>query len=381
MSQLMDRKREHETACEQAIRDNALGLAAYHAAKAADYAFALARQTEGAIAERHVADGEAWLEHAELLKSRADRMPAAPTGRTGGSGGSTPRQGETDENAAGDEEWQVTEKSGVTFEMIAGMQVAKEAIRDMVINPLKAPEKAKILGLKAGGGVLLYGPPGTGKTMLGKAVATELDCPFFYADGASIRSKWHGESEQRLSRLIHAAQARPMAVLFLDELDGLLPRRSSGGSVVDARIVTQFLADIGGFRKSDNILLILAATNKPWEIDEAVFRTGRFDEKIYIGPPDPDARAKILGLHLDGVPTAPDIDRAAWVARLDGFSGSDIVAIVIDAKRACHSRSVREDSDPQLRAADLEQALTTIPSSITPALLKQYEQFRKARFG
>jgi transitional endoplasmic reticulum ATPase len=250
---------------------------------------------------------------------------------------------------------------------------------EMVVFPLKSPEKARALGLRPGGGVLLYGPPGNGKTTLGKAVAHELDAAFFYASGAQIRSKWHGESEQRLRRLIQAAKAQPIAVLFLDDVDGLLPKRS-GYSVVDNRIVVQFLAEIGGFEESQNTLLLLGATNKPWEIDEAVFRTGRFDEKIYIGLPDEPARLGMLHMHLDRLPLQAGFPFDAWTNRLDGYTGSDVVGLVNCAKRTALSRSIRENAAPLMVEKDLEDAFKTIPSSVTETMLKQYEAFQKARF-
>ena len=261
------------------------------------------------------------------------------------------------------------------------MEEAKAAIREMVVLPMQAPEKAAALGIKAGGGVLLYGPPGNGKTLFGKAIAHEISAPFFYASGAQIRSKWHGESEQKLSRLLHEAQSRPVAVLFLDEIDGLLPRRTESSSAVDNRLVTQFLSDVGGFKDSPNSLLVLGATNKPWEIDEAVFRTGRFDEKIHIGVPDAAARLGMLRRSFKTAPLAPDVDLAAFADRLADYSGSDVVGLARKAAQIAFRRSIDEDSDPLVRASDLEQALRAIPTSITPALLAQYDAFDKQRFG
>lgn len=378
MSFLFDKKIEHESLCEAAIKAGRTAEAVFHAAKSADFAFALAKQSSGLVAERYMANAENWLEISERLQKHP-LSSASPRLREPAS-----RPGSGDEPAATtvtDSEFEITEKPSVCFSDIAGMADAKAAIFDMVVHPMREPEKARMLKLKPGGGVLLYGPPGTGKTMLGKAIAHEIEAPFFYASGAQIRSKWHGESEQRLSKLIQSACARPVAVLFLDEVDGLLPRRASGSSVVDNRIVTQFLADIGGFRESANILLLLGATNKPWEIDEAVFRTGRFDEKIYIGLPDEAARLGLLKIHLGDLPLQADFDFAAWTARLDGYTGSDIVGIVHDAKRSALRRSIQESGDPVIAADDLEQALVTIPSSVTDRMLKQYEQFRQQRFG
>ena len=372
MSFLLDKKQEHESKCEGAIRAADSRHAIFHAAKAAEFAYALAEETTGSIAKRYIEDAEGWLEIAERLRSQKLEVRSQKS--------ESNRQPTADNDQVSADDWLVSEKPNVTFDMIAGMEEAKQAIRQMVILPLKAPEKAQKLGLKAGGGVLLYGPPGNGKTTLGKAVAHELDASFYYASGAQIRSKWHGESEQRLRKLIQAAKSQPVSVLFLDDVDGLLPKRS-GQSVVDNRIVVQFLSEIGGFEESGNVLLILGATNKPWEIDEAVFRTGRFDEKIYIGLPDATARLGILHRHLDPLPLQPDFVFEAWVKRLDGYTGSDIVGIINAAKRSSLNRSVRDNTDPSLVDSDIKAAFKNIPSSITDKLLKDYERFRQMRFA
>ena len=151
--------------------------------------------------------------------------------------------------------------------------------------------------------------------------------------------------------------------------------------MVDNRIVTQFLADVGGFRESENTLLILGATNKPWAIDEAVFRTGRFDEKLYIGLPDADARLGMLNRAFDGVACEAAVDCAAWAERLDGYTGSDIPGIARKARLAAFRRSVETGGDPVVLATDLEDAVKVIPSSVTPAMVRQYENFNQQRFG
>lgn len=390
MNTMLERKRQYEADCEAAVKAGRKKEAIICAARAAELAFKLAERTDGAIAQRYVEDAEGWLEIGEKLKAKGLK--------TGGSGQRTEAGGQKSEedkkiqvssfksqvspedDSSEGSEWLIGEKPNMTFDKICGMVDAKEAIMQMVVYPLKQPEKSQALGLNPGGGVLLYGPPGNGKTLLGKAIAGELDCPFFYASGAQIRSKWHGESEQRLSKLLKSAQACEVAVLFLDEVEGLLPKRG-GNSQVDNRIVTQFLADVGGFAENSNTLLILGATNKPWDIDEAVFRTGRFDEKIYISPPDHPARHGILQMEIKGVNMEAGFDAAHWAERLDGYSGSDIVGIMKSAKRISLGRAIREDADAVLKVEDVEAALKKIPSSITSRMLKEYERFREQRFA
>ena len=380
MKSMVEIKAGHENACAGFVKARDYAHAAAEAARAAECGYALAGRTSGAVAEAHTRDAEGWVELAEELKGRSSGVPKFGSSKV--KDRSEIRDQRSEGGAAEDDEWLVAEKPDVTFDDIQGMAEAKQAIQEMVVYPMQNPEKARALGINAGGGVLVYGPPGTGKTMLGKAVAGMLACPFYYASGADLRSKWYGESEQRLSRLIRAAQAQPMAVLFLDEIEALLPRRrDDGSSGADNRMVTQFLADVGGFRDSKNVLLILGATNKPWEIDEAVFRTGRFDEKIYIGPPDAEARLGIFGKHLGAAACDASVDGAALAAALEGFSGSDVAAVVHTAKRLALERAVRENAEAMLTGADFVAARTRVPCSITAAMLEQFGQFKRQRFG
>ena len=397
MSFHSEKKSEHEAACEAAIKSGDTASAIFHAAKAAEFCYALARETPGPVSAGYVSTAEGWLEIAERLRRSPlpKRRDADAAGRPASGGGAVagPAQnppsgrggahgaGGSPADAAPASEFQVSADTGVSFDDIDGMADAKAAIRDMVVNPMLQPEKAKALNIRPGGGVLLYGPPGNGKTMFGKAIAHEIQAPFFFASGAQLRSKWHGESEQRLSALIHAAQAEPVAVLFLDEIDGILPRRTDSSSAVDNRLVTQFLADVGGFKDSPNTLLILGATNKPWEIDEAVFRTGRFDEKLYIGPPDAEARLGMLRRAFKGVALEDALSLDAWAAKLEMYSGSDVVGLARKACQVAFRRSIDENAEPLVRDADVEAARRVIPSSITPAMLRQFDDFNRRRFA
>ena len=323
------------------------------------------------MSEAYAKEAVSWRELAKKLEGRRNGI--------GGAGGARPASDGGGEAGDGGE-WLVAEKPSITFDDIAGMEDAKRIIDEMVLYPMKSPEKARALGLNPGGGVLLFGPPGTGKTMLGKAIAGALDAPFYYASGADLRSKWYGESEQRLSQLLNAAKAQPVAVVFLDEIESLLPKRTEGSHAADNRVVTQFLADLGGFKDSENLLLVLGATNKPWDIDEAVFRTGRFDEKVYIGPPDCAAREKILELNLKGAQVADGVNVHAIAVAMEGASGSDVSAVVSAAKRAALGRAIKEAAEPMLTAADFDEARRRIPLSITDAILAPYRKFMEERF-
>lgn len=368
MQSMTEKKKELEAACANAVKAKDFAAAAKAATEVADCAEILASRTEGVVREAYGKEMVSWRELAKKLEARKGRGGATGCGAPGG-------------RALPDgDEWLVGEKPNVTFNDIAGMEDAKRIIDEMVLYPMKSPEKARALGLNPGGGVLLFGPPGTGKTMLGKAIAGALDAPFYYASGADLRSKWYGESEQRLSQLLNAAKSQPVAVVFLDEIESLLPKRTEESHAADNRVVTQFLSDMGGFKDSKNLLLVLGATNKPWSIDEAVFRTGRFDEKVYIGPPDLPARVKILELNLKDAKVAEGLDLQAIAAGMENASGSDMAAVVSAAKRSALGRAIREDAEPIITAEDFDEARRRIPLSITEEILAPYKKFMEERF-
>lgn len=365
MAFLNDQLREYGTRCAKARQAGDLAAAVIYAAKAAQTALDLAEQCSGQVAQSYLEEAEAWLDNAEAMYAKpARKAPARKAVEVGD---------ETDST------WMPMPDPGVRFADIAGMEDAKQAIHDMIIAPLASIENARALGVKAGGGVLFFGPPGNGKTMIARAIAGELEAPFYYATGAEIRSKWHGESEQRLRSLLHTARANPVAVLFLDEIEAIFPKRGRN-SAVDNRIVTQFLAEVGGFEQSENVLLMLGATNQPWDIDDAVFRTGRFDRKIYVGAPDMPARREILSRQFREIPGSETINLELWAEKLAGFTGSDIVGLVDAAKRCALRRCLDTGAAPLITENDLTEVIPSITPSAPPALLKQYEDFLNTRF-
>ena len=208
MQSMTDKKRDFETVCAAAVKARNFTEAAKAAADVADCAEILASRTTGIVSEAYAKEVRSWRDLAKKLEAR--KNGTHPGERSSSGGG----------------EWLVAERPDITFDDIAGMEDAKRIINEMVLYPMQSPEKARALGLNPGGGVLLFGPPGTGKTMLGKAIAGALDAPFYCASGADLRSKWYGESEQRLSQLLTAAKSQKVAVVFLDEIESLLPKRS-----------------------------------------------------------------------------------------------------------------------------------------------------------
>src|SRR5881296_394585 len=242
----------------------------------------------------------------DTAKKENRRQPALSRRTRGGGAG---EQSSESEGGPSADQWVVKEKPKLRFDDVAGLDDVKEDIRLKMIYPFQHPELAEKFGIRAGGGVLLYGPPGTGKTMLAKATAGEIDATFFRISPADVLSKWVGEAEQNIKKLFDAAAAEPRAIIFIDEIEALVPARRDEGSSVMQRVVPQILQGMEGFdKKGGSPILFMGATNVPWQLDPAVLRPGRFDEKVYIPLPDPTARRKMLEIYLSKRPLAADID-------------------------------------------------------------------------
>ena len=217
------------------------------------------------------------------------------------------------------------------FIHIAGMEDLKKSIRLQIIEPFINPGLFAKFRKKAGGGILLYGPPGCGKTMLARAVANECNASFLSIGISEILTAWLGESERNLAAMFEKARAQKPCVMFFDELDALAFSRSKASSDTSRKIVNEFLSQLDGFEKANDQVLILAATNMPWDVDPAMKRPGRFARQVFVPPPDATARARIVELALESVPHGP-VD-AAEIARVtDQYSGADVDALVERAK-------------------------------------------------
>ena len=189
----------------------------------------------------------------------------------------------------------------ITYEDIGGLHDAIQKIREMVELPLRHPELFTRLGIEPPKGVLLYGPPGTGKTLLAKAVANESGASFFSINGPEIMSKWYGQSEENLRKVFEEAEKNAPAVIFIDEIDAIAPKREEVSGEVERRVVSQILTLMDGL-KSRGKVIVIAATNRPNALDPALRRPGRFDREIEIGVPDQKGRKEILQIHTRNMP-------------------------------------------------------------------------------
>ena len=249
----------------------------------------------------------------------------------------------------------------VSFDDVVGLDAVKEQIRDMVIYPRQYRELYERFRKKEGGGILLYGPPGNGKTMIAKAIAHETGSAFFPIKFSDLGSKWFGETEGRIKSLFEEARRAQSAVIFFDEIDAIATKRTES-SAMD-RVVAELLTQIDGINRSEGNLTILAATNKPENLDPAILRPGRFDEKIYIPLPDEKARAAMLEKRLCGVPSTVT-DFAQLAALCDGFSGAELAHVCERAKQRV-IRSIIEGAPNEscITPLDIREAIAHVRAS------------------
>jgi transitional endoplasmic reticulum ATPase len=225
----------------------------------------------------------------------------------------------------------LVEVPSVTWEDIGGLDNVKQELRDLIELPLKNPESFERIGIEVPKGILFYGPPGTGKTLLAKAVANESDANFIAVKGPELLSKWVGESERNIRKIFKKAREVAPCIIFLDEIDSLIPRRGYySDSGVSEKVVSQILTEMDGVEKLKNVVVI-GATNRLDLVDPAFLRPGRFEKLIEIPLPDEKARAKIFQIHTKKMPLAKDFDLKYLVENTEGFSGAEIAGICREA--------------------------------------------------
>ena len=241
----------------------------------------------------------------------------------------------------------------VSYEDIGGLEREVARVREIVELPLKHSRIFERLGILAPKGVLLYGPPGTGKTLLARAVAAESRVHFIHLNGPEIMRKFYGESEARLREVFEEAARCAPAILFIDEIDAVAPKRADVAGEVEKRVVAQLLSLMDGFVSRGQVIVI-GATNIPEVLDPALRRPGRFDREIEIGVPNTQARLQILKIHSRAMPLGPDVDLQEIAEHSHGFVGADLEALcqevgMITLRRFLSAREQRAGTSTRTR--------------------------------
>ncbi|MCW3834872.1 CDC48 family AAA ATPase [Sphingomonas canadensis] len=265
----------------------------------------------------------------------------------------------------------MVQKPTVRWEDVGGLDYAQMRLREGVELPMKEPQAFRRMGIRPAKGFLLYGPPGTGKTLLAKAVAREAEANFIATKSSDLLSKWYGESEQQIARLFARARQVAPCVIFIDELDSLVPARGGGLGEPQAteRVVNTILAEMDGLEEMQSVVVI-GATNRPNLIDPALLRPGRFDELVYVGVPDAEGRLRILRIQTAKMPLDADVDLRGIAERAERYTGADLEDVV----RRAGLIALRESRDATtVTMAHFEAALAESRATVTPEMETEYQ--------
>ncbi|KAH7884041.1 AAA-domain-containing protein [Phlebopus sp. FC_14] len=285
--------------------------------------------------EEYLSRAEMLKKHIQVQEEQKSRRAVNANGIVSGVGGKGKEGGDEDQDPeikklrAGLSSAILSEKPNVQWDDVAGLEGAKASLQEAVILPRKYPSlfTGKRTPWK---GILLYGPPGTGKSYLAKAVATEAKSTFFSVSSSDLVSKWQGDSERLVRNLFEMARENKPSIIFIDEVDSLVGTRNESESEGSRRIKTEFLVQMNGVGHDDTGVLILGATNIPWQLDLAIKR--RFEKRIYIPLPGLEARKRMFEIHVGSTPCQLEPkDYRTLAERTEGYSGSDISIVVRDA--------------------------------------------------
>ncbi len=271
----------------------------------------------------------------------------------------------------------------ITYEDIGGLTDEVKKVREMIELPLKHPEIFARLGIEPPKGVLMHGPPGTGKTLLARAVANETDAHFITINGPEIYNALYGGSEKKIREIFEEAEKNAPAIIFIDEIDAIAPKREDVHGEVEKRVVSQLLTLMDGLNTRGKVIVI-AATNRPNSIDEALRRPGRFDRELEVGVPDKQGRLQIIKIHTRGMPLDKDVNLEELASRTHGFVGADINALAKEAamsvlRKNIHNFNLDKDEevskdileDLKVSKEDFENALKVVrPSAMREVLVE-----------
>jgi len=261
----------------------------------------------------------------------------------------------------------------IGWDDIGGLDDARQRLQEGIELPLKNPQAFRRLGIRAAKGFLLYGPPGTGKTLLAKAVAKEADANFIATKSSDLLSKWYGESEQQIAKLFARARQVAPCVIFIDEIDSLVPARGRGMGEpqVTERVVNTILAEMDGLEELQSVVVV-GATNRPNLVDPALLRPGRFDELVYVAVPGEKGRRHILSIHTARMPLADDVDLDRIAAQTERYTGADLEDLV--RRAGLFALRAKGGDVEQVAMTHFEQALEASRASVSAEVEREYEQ-------
>lgn len=259
----------------------------------------------------------------------------------------------------------VSERPRISFRDVGGMEALKEQIRLNILYPMQKPEIYQAYGKKIGGGILMFGPPGCGKTFLSRATAGEMGARFFTLTLNDTLNMWMGESEKHLANLFATARAQAPSVIFIDEVDALGGKRSDMRSASTRSVVSQLLVELDGISSQNDKVLVLGATNMPWNVDVAMRRPGRFDRVLFVPPPDLEAREEILKVQTRGRKLAPGLSFSDTARKTELFSGADLNNLVERATERALADALKSGNLRDVTQADFAAALKEVKPSTT----------------
>jgi len=322
-----------------------------------------------------------YVKRCKQIKAAAfsPRGSSIPTLRTGVTTRET-GEGEDEELSRAISDTIIAEKPDVKWSDVANLNTAKQALREAIILPMMRPDLFKG-ARRPWRGILLFGPPGCGKTLIAKAVASEVKATFFNVSAATLVSKWLGESEKLVRELFNAARAKQPSIIFIDEVDSVATKRDGDEVGGERRLKTQLMQEMEGVTSSKNDqIIVLGATNVPWELDPALRR--RFEKRIYITMPEEAAREEIFKIHTRGVELAKDVDFKELAKLTEGYVGSDIAMICREALmmpiRELDAAGVLNDKNVKVRPVnrqDFLEALRGVKPVVSPSELIKFKEW------
>ena len=344
----------------------------------------IAKNSNGELREARLERAKRIMMIAESLPDQNGMPPMNPvpqsTSRPVQQNNSSSGNDKTQSQDSTETIWQSAEIPNISFEDIAGLDDVKESINMRVILPLRYPEIYAAYNKKNGGGILLYGLPGTGKTMMAKAIAHEVNAKFYSVKCSDIVSKWFGEAEKNVKNLFETARKDDKAIIFFDEFEAIAARRGGENNAVMNRLVPELLSQMQGFNDKDkDHILLLAATNRPWDIDSAMLRPGRFNEMICVNLPDAPAREYMIKKALKNIPIEDNVSVEEIVNLTDGFSGADVEEFCERLKDQPIRRSIEDEGKVihKISTDDVEYAKTKVKTTIQQKDIEELNKFKE----